>query len=73
MRAFVKRRTDRGVTKFMVDWEGYGPEDREWVRESQLREDLSPDVFERLVAEFGVQAKDGERGERKGRKGRKGR
>jgi hypothetical protein len=47
--SFVDERKLGKKTKFLVDFTGYGPEHREWIDESQLREDLSADVFDELL------------------------
>ena len=55
---FVKAFLDvrpKGRTKklqFLVDWEGYGPDAREWVDADQLIADLSPDAYEKFSSEL---------------------
>jgi hypothetical protein len=47
--SFIDEKQVGNRTRFLVDFTGYGPEHREWIDESQLREDLSADVFDELL------------------------
>lgn len=49
VKAFLRRRRLKGVEQFLVEWEGYAADAREWVEASQLKEDLSQDVWDTLV------------------------
>jgi hypothetical protein len=46
VRAILDSRVIRGVRRFLVDWEGYSPDDRTWEPESNLRH------CRRLLTEF---------------------
>jgi hypothetical protein len=47
--SFLAKRQVNKKAQYLVDFTGYGPDQREWINEAQLKLDLSADVFEELL------------------------
>ena len=61
---FVNSRTTRGGKRsFLVDFTGYGADQREWIAEEQLRQDLSADVFDEFLKKLQARPKPQKKGE----------
>ena len=56
VQAFVGARRYGKTQKlqFLVDWVGYGPDERLWIDADRLKGDLSADAYEKLVAQLGT-------------------